>query len=83
MIGFYRPSLFVCFAALAFLPAFSQTVRVSPTNAAFGNQVEGTTSSIHNVVLKNGQSSAITIASITTSLVDYAATNNCPISPGT
>jgi uncharacterized protein YjdB len=77
-------SLFVAaFAALAFLPAFSQSVTVSPTSVAFGNQAQGTASSVHNVTLKNGQSSAISISSIATNLSDYSVTNNCPISPAT
>ncbi|MGB7865327.1 MAG: Ig-like domain-containing protein, partial [Candidatus Sulfotelmatobacter sp.] len=56
---------------------------MTPTSVSFGNQAEGTTSSIHNVTLKNGQSTAITISGITTSLSDYSATNNCPVSPAT
>ena len=83
MIGIYRWSLFVCFVAFAVLPAFSQNVTVNPTTISFGNQVEGTSSSVHNVTLKNGQGTAITIGSITTSLSDYAATDNCPVSPAT
>ncbi len=82
-MGIYRWSRFVCFVAFTVLPAFSQSVKVSPTSISFGNQAEGTTSSVHNVTLKNGQSTAITIGSITTSLSDYAATNTCPVSPAT
>jgi uncharacterized protein YjdB len=83
VIGIYRWLLFVCFVALAVLPAFSQNVTVSPTSVSFGNQAEGTSSSVHKVTLKNGQGTAITMGSITTSLSDYAATNNCPVSPAT
>lgn len=81
--GVHRSWLLPCFAVLASLPALAQTVTVSPTSVAFGNQVQGTTSSVHKVTLKNGQSSAVTITSITTSLSDYAKTNNCPVSPAT
>jgi parallel beta-helix repeat protein len=73
----------LAFAALASIPALAQTVTVSPASLSFGNQVEGTTSSVQKVTLKNGQSSAITITSITANLSDYAATNNCPVSPAT
>jgi len=76
-------ALLACFTALASLQALAQTVTVTPTSLSFGNQVEGTTSSVRKVTLKNGQSSAITITSITSNLSDYAATNNCPVSPTT
>jgi uncharacterized protein YjdB len=79
----YRWSLLACFAALAFLPVSAQTVSVSPTSLSFGNQAQGTASAVHNVTLKNGQRSAITVTSIATSLSDYAETNNCPLSPAT
>src|SRR5205807_4909391 len=65
------------------LPALAQTVTVSPASISFGNQVQGTTSSVHKVTLKNGQSTAITFTSATSNLSDYAATNNCPVSPAT
>jgi uncharacterized protein YjdB len=77
-----RASRLVCFIALV-LPAFSQSVTVSPTSISFGNQAQGTTSSVHKVTLKNGQSSAITISSISTNLSDFGETNNCPVSPAT
>src|SRR5580693_3574832 len=73
--------LLACFAAVASLPALAQTVTVSPASLSFGNQVEGTTSSVQKVTLKNGQTSAITITSITSNLSDFVATNNCPVSP--
>ncbi len=78
-----RCGVVACFAVLAFLPAFSQSVTVTPTSISFGNQAQGTTSSIHKVTLKDGQKSAITINSISTNLADYAETNNCPVSPAT
>ena len=81
--GLCRSWLLACFVAFVTLPALAQTVTVSPTSVAFGNQVQGTTSSVHKVTLKNGQSSAVTITSITASLSDYSETNNCPVSPAT
>jgi hypothetical protein len=75
-----RLFLLSCFASIAIAPAFSQSVAVSPTSIAFGNQAVGTTSAMHRVTLKNGQTSAITITSISTNLADYAETNNCPAS---
>lgn len=82
-LAMFRSALLACVAALAFVPAFSQTVTVNPTSVSFGNQAVGTSSSVHNVKLKNGQSSAITISSISTNLADYGQTNNCPMSPAT
>ena len=73
----------VCSVLISCLAAEAQNVTALPTSLFFGNQVEGTTSAAKKVSLKNGQSSAITVASISTSLSDYAATNNCPISPAT
>jgi Na+/melibiose symporter-like transporter len=57
--------------------AAAQNATVSPTSLSFGNQIEGITSAIKNVTLKNGQTKAITISSVSTNLSDYAATNNC------
>jgi uncharacterized protein YjdB len=82
-LAMFRSALFACFAALTFVPAFSQTVTVSPASVSFGNQAVGTSSSIHNVKLKNGQSSAISISGISTNLADYSQTNNCPMNPAT
>jgi hypothetical protein len=70
-------------AALGPIRASAQTVATTPTTIAFGNQVVGTTSSVHKVTLKNGQTSAITITSISTGLAVYAQTNSCPVSPKT
>jgi len=58
--------------------ARGQSVSVSPTTLAFGNQALGTTSVVRAVTLKNGQTTAITISSISTSLSEYVQTNNCP-----
>src|SRR5882672_2451842 len=79
----YRSALLACFAVLFSLPGLAQSVTVSPTSIAFGNQAQGTPSSVHKVTLKNGQSTAITFTSATSNLSDYAATNNCPVSPST
>jgi len=73
----------VCSVLVSCLAAEAQSVTALPTSLSFGNEVEGTTSAAKKVALKNGQSSAITIASISTSLSDYAATNTCPVSPAT
>jgi len=70
-------------AALGALRVPAQTVTATPAAIAFGNQVVGTTSSVHKVTLKNGQTSAITVTSIKTGLADYAQTSDCPVSPST
>lgn len=75
--GWLRPA---CFALLT-LPSLAQTVTVTPTSLSFGNQVQGTASVSKKVTLKNGQTTAITITSIASSLSDYTQTNNCPVSP--
>jgi hypothetical protein len=79
----HRSFYVVCLAAVFSLGALAQTVTVSPTSVAFGNQAQGTSSSVHKVTLKNGQRSAITISSISTNLADYSEINNCPMSPAT
>ena len=63
--------------------AEAQSVTALPTSVSFGNQAEGTTSPAKKVTLKNGQHSAITIASISTTVSDYASTGDCPVSPAT
>jgi uncharacterized protein YjdB len=78
-----RAVLLACFTISAVLPALSQSVTVSPASISFGNQAQGTTSSVHTVTLKNGQKSAITFTSISTNLSDYSETNTCPVSPAT
>lgn len=78
-----RRSLLACLALFVAAPTFAQTVTLSPTSLSFGNQVQGTSSSAQKITLKNGQPTAITITSITTSLSDYAQTNTCPSSPAT
>ncbi len=77
-----RAMLVFC-AAMLSLPAFSQSVTVSPTSLSFGNQVQGMGTAVKKVTLKNGQTSAITITSISSSLTDYTQTNTCPASPST
>jgi uncharacterized protein YjdB len=78
-----RSPILACVAVLFSIAASAQTVTVSPTSVSFGNQVEGETSAVQKVSLKNGQTSAITISSISTSLSDYTTTSTCPASPST
>jgi hypothetical protein len=75
--------LLACLAVLAAAPAFGQDVTLSPNSLSFGNQIQGTSSAIQKVTLKNGQSTAITITNIRTNLSDYKQINNCPSSPST
>jgi hypothetical protein len=61
-------------------------VSVSPSSLDFGTQAQRTTSTPLTAILTNNDSVAYTISSITTSGTDagdFAATNNCPISPNT
>ena len=74
---------FVCALLVGCLAAGAQSVTVTPTSLSFGNQVKNTTSATKAVTLRNGQSSAVTVASISTNLSDYAAASNCPSSPAT
>jgi hypothetical protein len=78
-----RRSLLACLGLFVAAPTFAQTATLSPTSLSFGNQVQDTSSSVQKITLKNGQPTAITITSITTSLADYTQTNNCPSSPAT
>ncbi len=81
-LRYCRTFVLACLPLFA-VPSFSQNVTVSPTTLSFGNQVQGTASASKNVTLKNGQNTAITITSITSSLSDYTQTNTCPVSPST
>src|SRR5579872_3461898 len=74
-------AMLVLCPAVLFLPAFSQSVTVSPTSLSFGNLVQGASSAVKKVTLKNGQTSAITVTSISSSLSDFTQTNTCPASP--
>ena len=47
----------------------AQTITVSPTSLAFGNQILGPTSASKSVTLTNGASSAITIAKISVTIL--------------
>ena len=76
-------ALLVLCPAVLWLPAFSQSVTLSPTTLSFGNQVQGSSSAVKKVTLKNGQTSAITVTSISSSLSDYTQSNTCPVSPST
>ena len=60
--------------ASALLPA--QSITVSPTSLSFGNQAISTASSAKTVTVKNGQTVALTISSITAS-GDYSQTSTC------
>jgi phospholipase C len=55
-------------------------VTSSPTSIFFGDQLPGTNSSAHPVLLRNNQSGNLTITSLATS-GDFAETDNCPRSP--
>jgi uncharacterized protein YjdB len=81
-LGILRAFLLACLVSLI-SPAFAQSVTVSPGTVAFGNQADGTSSSVHKVTLRNGQKSAITVDSIGSNLADYTETNTCPQSPAT
>ncbi len=71
------------FLSLAIALAAGQSVSVSPTSLSFSNQVVNTPSSVQKVTLKNGQTVALSISNIATTLSDFSQTNNCPISPST
>src|SRR5580700_9757729 len=76
-------ALLACLALSAAQSLRAQTVTLSPSILSFGNQLLGTSSSPQKLTLKNGQTTAITITSIKTSLSDYQQTNTCPSSPAT
>jgi hypothetical protein len=65
------------------LGAFAQTVTLTPSTSAFGNQVVNTASVPKRLTLKNGLSIPLTISAISTNLSDYTETSTCPISPST
>ena len=71
------------FLAISSFAASSQTVTLTPSTLAFGNQVLNTTSGSRQITLKNGLTSALTITSITSSMGDFVDTSACPISPAT
>ena len=62
---------------------FSGAVNLSPTSLSFGNQAVGTTSAAQTVTLTNTSSSALTIVSIESSLIDFPTTSDCPFQPST
>jgi hypothetical protein len=76
-------ALLVCLAVSAAEPMLAQTVTLTPNTLSFGNQLQGTSSPVQKLTLKNGQSTAIIITNITTTLPDFQQTNNCPFSPST
>ncbi|HEY1656959.1 MAG TPA: Ig-like domain-containing protein [Candidatus Sulfotelmatobacter sp.] len=63
--------------------ATAQSVTLTPTTMAFGNQLVNTTSVTRQATLKNGTTIPITISSISTSLPDYTYVTTCPLSPST
>ena len=81
-----KPARFGCVVALflmSSLAATSQTVTLTPATLAFGSQVLNTTAAPRKITLKNGLGTPLTITSVTSSLVDFADTSACPISPAT
>jgi hypothetical protein len=76
-------ALLACLTVSAADPVLAQTVTLTPNTVSFGNQLEGSSSPVQKLTLKNGQSNAITITNITTTLPDFQQTNNCPFSPST
>lgn len=66
----------VIFLLLASALLAAQSVTVSPASLSFGNQAISTASNAKTVTLKNGQSVALAISSITTT-GDYTQTNTC------
>ncbi len=62
---------------------FSGAVNLSVTSLSFGNQAVGTTSAAQTVTLTNTSSSALTIVSIESSLIDFPTTSDCPFQPST
>lgn len=74
------------FLATALIPFLSvcgvaQSVTASPSSLGFSNQIVGTSSPAKNVILKNGQSVALTITQISLANLDYAETSTCPVAP--
>jgi len=72
---------FALLVLIGCIAAEAQNVTASPSSLSFGNQAQGTKSPLQKVILKNEQTSAITITSISTSLSAFGQTNNCPASP--
>ncbi|MDP9159567.1 MAG: hypothetical protein M3O09_04985 [Acidobacteriota bacterium] len=67
-----------CFGLMASSRISAQTATVGPVGFSFGSVVVGISSTVKNVVFKNGQTTAITIAAITAASADYGQTSNCP-----
>ena len=59
------------------------SVTLTPTSSSFGSEQVGTRSSAQTFSLTNGDSTALTIASVSTSLSDFTSSTNCPLSPNT
>ena len=58
-------------------------VTATPGSLSFGNQAIGKKSAASKVTLRNNQTSALTINSISTNLSDYSTTTTCPLTPNT
>ncbi len=69
-------------AAVCCLHWRAEAQTLTPTKFDFGNWVVQTTSTPKTVVLKNTQTFALTISSISTS-GDFAETSTCPVATGT
>lgn len=77
-----RPQGLLAIAALCCIPLSARGQTLTPIKFDFGNWVVQTTSSPKTVVLKNTQSVALTVSSISVS-GDFAETSTCPIGTGT
>lgn len=73
----------LCLFSCVLPNANAQNVTVSPNTLSFGNQAEGTASTVQKITLKNGQTTAVTIHSVASNLPEYSQVNNCPVSPAT
>ncbi len=58
-------------------------VALSPTGIFFGSQIQGTTSAPQSIKLTNNQTIAVSIGTISSSVLDFAASSTCPMSPST
>src|SRR5437868_2134187 len=69
--------------AVAAQLAAAQSVTLSPTRQSFCTIALGGTSAVKNFTLKNGQTTAITIASVVVSGDYQIQTNGCQLAPST
>jgi len=78
-----RALFWVIILAASASSAFASGVTLKPTKLSFGNQIDGIPTAPMTTTLTNGETTALTITSITTTLSDFTQTNNCPMSPST